>query len=416
MTKREIIKFSIIVPIYNVELYLRECLESILTQDFNDFEVICVNDASTDRSLEILQEYAENNNKIKMINNSINKGLSFSRNCGIRNASGKYILFVDSDDMMCKGALRELSKEADQVEADIIYFNMAVKVEGLWAKEKGDHSQKNYQYNGIFTGQELFVNTYQNSQMIVEVYRQLYLKSFIEKHQLFFYEGILHEDTLFSIICAMKAERVSYLNRELYIYRKRDGSIMSRKTAERMKSYFIVFIELWKFWQNNIFPVEVNRVFSGYLKKLHKEIICMKCYFPEVDTITFGGPAEQFMFSLMIEDTSPYFTYAHLSDDQLKCVRLAKKVIIYGAGKVGIEMIRYLKLNNIKVDTVAVSNKEINPDSVLGVEIEQIDQLVDLEHAVIIVAVTRKYQKGVVDMLKKTGVLKNAIFMDNQNS
>lgn len=159
--------------------------------------MICVNDASTDRSLEILQEDVEKNNKIKMINNSINKGLSFSKNCGIRNASGKYILFVDSDDMTCKGALRELSKEADQVKTDIIYFNMAVKVEGQWAKEKGIHSQKNYQYNGIFTGQELFVKAYKNSQMIVEVYRQCYSKSFIEKHQLYFYEGILHEDTFF---------------------------------------------------------------------------------------------------------------------------------------------------------------------------------------------------------------------------
>lgn len=73
-------KISIVVPVYNVELYLADCLESILLQDFEDYEVICVNDGSTDRSLEILREYAEKNRKIKLINNAVNGGLSYSRN------------------------------------------------------------------------------------------------------------------------------------------------------------------------------------------------------------------------------------------------------------------------------------------------------------------------------------------------
>ena len=71
-------KISIVVPVYNVELYLADCLESILLQDFEDYEVLCVNDGSTDRSLEILREYAEKNRKIKLINNAVNGGLSYS--------------------------------------------------------------------------------------------------------------------------------------------------------------------------------------------------------------------------------------------------------------------------------------------------------------------------------------------------
>jgi len=91
--------FSIIVPIYNVELYLKECLDSILSQTFNDFELILVNDGSTDKSGDIAKEYKNKYNNIKLIDKE-NGGLSSARNAGIKKAIGDYILFIDSDDML----------------------------------------------------------------------------------------------------------------------------------------------------------------------------------------------------------------------------------------------------------------------------------------------------------------------------
>lgn len=164
-------KISIVVPVYNVELYLADCLESILLQDFEDYEVICVNDGSTDRSLEILREYAEKNRKIKLINNAVNGGLSYSRNCGLRHAVGEYILFVDSDDMLQQGALKILSEEAARFDTDIIYFDMTIKNEGQWTQENEVLLQKHGVYNGVHTGQDLFVELYYNNQVIVEAPR-----------------------------------------------------------------------------------------------------------------------------------------------------------------------------------------------------------------------------------------------------
>ena len=94
----ETIYFSIIVPIYNVEKYLTECLQSVLKQSYQYYEIICINDASTDNSYDILLKYAKNNKKIIVINNKKNRGLSYCRNQGIEKAKGDYILFVDSDD------------------------------------------------------------------------------------------------------------------------------------------------------------------------------------------------------------------------------------------------------------------------------------------------------------------------------
>ena len=92
-------KISVIVPVYNVEKYLKECLDSIINQTFKDIEIICVNNGSTDSSCEILNEYAKNDNRIKIIN-SENIGVGNARNLGLQAVTGEYISFVDSDDFL----------------------------------------------------------------------------------------------------------------------------------------------------------------------------------------------------------------------------------------------------------------------------------------------------------------------------
>lgn len=408
-------KISIVVPVYNVELYLKDCLESILTQNFDDYEIICVNDASTDGSLEILQDYAKKNNRINIINNLANGGLSYSRNCGTKNASGDYILFVDSDDMLCQGALAELAEEADRSKSDIIYFDMKIRDEGKWTEGNIKQSQNHSEYYGIYTGRELFTRMCEHNQFIVEACRQLFLKRFLKENDLCFYEGIVHEDILFSVICSMKAGKVSYINRKLYLYRRREGSISSLMNVHRMRSYFIVIIELWSFWHNNVFSAEVNEAFKNYLEALYYNFKKMKSYYTEVDTLAIGGVAEQFLFTVMTSDERQGFNYTHLSNSQLDRVKTAGKVIVYGAGTVGIEVIGLLRSENIKIDSVAVTNKDSNPDHVCGIGIEQIDQIADLDGAVIIVAVSEKYQGGVTDKLEKLGILENTIFINEKN-
>lgn len=116
------VKISVIVPVYNVEKYLSECLNSILAQTFNDFEVICVNDGSTDRSSEILLQYAKKDKRIKVITQK-NQGLSMARNNGLKEAGGEYVYFMDSDDAIHPQCLEIAYSLAEKQQADLICFS-----------------------------------------------------------------------------------------------------------------------------------------------------------------------------------------------------------------------------------------------------------------------------------------------------
>lgn len=113
-------KISIIIPVYNTEKYLKECIDSILSQNFEDVEIICINDGSTDGSLEILKSYSQ---KIKLVNKE-NSGAGDSRNIGLNLASGEWILFLDSDDFLEENALAKLYNKAKSDDTEVIFFNV----------------------------------------------------------------------------------------------------------------------------------------------------------------------------------------------------------------------------------------------------------------------------------------------------
>ena len=113
-------KISIIVPVYNVEEFLSECIESILEQTFSDFELLLVNDASTDGSRDICENYANKDSRIRLLDNEKNQGQSFSRNRGIREAKGIYVTFIDSDDVVDSSYLMKIFSAAEQEKAEVV--------------------------------------------------------------------------------------------------------------------------------------------------------------------------------------------------------------------------------------------------------------------------------------------------------
>ena len=113
---------SVIIPVYNVEDYLHVCIDSILKQTFQDFEIICIDDASTDSSLEILEFFAQKDSRIKIFKNEKNIGLGPSRNRGMDLACGKYILFLDGDDWYSEDALEIAYRQASGKNTDITFF------------------------------------------------------------------------------------------------------------------------------------------------------------------------------------------------------------------------------------------------------------------------------------------------------
>ena len=212
-------KITVIIPVYNVEKYLKECLDSIVNQLYTNLEIICINDSSTDRSPEILKDFASKDKRIKIIDLPSNKGVGTARNIGIDAASGDYIAFVDSDDLWEADTAETLIKNLDE-KADIILFgynnltNNKLTQDKIINKLIGINNEEDYGKNF-----EDFVNV---------IWNKLYKTTFIKNNNIKF-NTVIHptEDVLFALEAFYYKPQLSFIPKALYNYRKdRDGSAM----------------------------------------------------------------------------------------------------------------------------------------------------------------------------------------------
>ena len=256
------IKFSIIIPVYNVEKFLRESLDSIVAQTFKDFEVICVNDGSTDNSLEILNEYANKDSRIKVISQE-NQGQGVARNNAIDIAQGKYLLFVDPDDFIESNTLEVLYNKFHETDVDIIQFDYAThkRVETFKKRLKKyfNYSIKN---NQIFNWHEIKKKNLEK--MFLVIWDKAYKTSFIKEHNIKFAPNKIGEDQLFSISSIFSTNKILYVDIPFYHYRMRFGSSLNKVSDEN----FCVFenIKLLKDFlvTNNLYE-EYKSSFEKYL-------------------------------------------------------------------------------------------------------------------------------------------------------
>lgn len=396
------ISISIIVPVYNVEPYLEQCLESILQQNFKNYELLCVDDGSTDKSGEILTEYALKYNKIKVITHERNLGLSAARNTGLKNANGKYVMFVDSDDFVEKNAFEELFGIAEEAQVDIVYFNIKGfnDVENETRIDITPHHW--YDYNGIYSGKELFTLFADNHQMKVEACRQFVRRKFLEEKKIMFYDQILHEDILFSFLCAMNAEKVIDVNKEYYIQRYRKGSITHTKNYRRVQSLFVIMIQIITFWNSRIFSERENRAIEKYLQSIYDTYKNISWYGTNNGELEIGGYVEKSLYSMIYkEHRNKWLT---LSEEQLVEIEKAENVVVFGAGLAAEDIINILKIRNIGIDVIAVSDTDNNPPVFCGIKVVAIDSIMNLENkTVVILGVTEKYHNGIRKKLEELG-------------
>lgn len=210
------ISLSIIVPVYNVEKYVRSCVESLLHQGLTEdtFEVIIVNDGTEDNSMEVIADIINSHSNFTVINQQ-NQGLSIARNNGIAAAKGQYILLVDSDDLLVENSLTPILYKALETNVDIAVAEfMEIK------DERAEFHQPAIQYIEETSGRQLFLTDFKNY-----VWHKLYKKKYLEDNNLSFIPGIFYEDIPFTHECYLKAGKCLRTNTILYLYRRRPGSI-----------------------------------------------------------------------------------------------------------------------------------------------------------------------------------------------
>ncbi len=225
------VKISVIVPVYNKEEYLDICLDSLINQGFKDFEVICVNDGSTDSSLAILRKYAELDKRIKVYSKQ-NEGISCARNFGMKHAKGEYLTFVDSDDFLSPVALEKMYAVMCENKADFM-FSYIFQLYGMTGNVLELPPKKEFEMHinkPVFNEQDLNAEFY--IKMLSSVCGKMYRRSFIKDIK--FLEGTILEENVFFAECWLKAKRISYYLEPLYFYRKQ-SSVSKSKFAEIFK-------------------------------------------------------------------------------------------------------------------------------------------------------------------------------------
>lgn len=249
---------SIILPVYNVEKYIRPCMESIFHQglDDNDFELIIVNDGSTDKSMEVIADFFAQHSNIIVINQG-NQGLSVARNNGIAKARGEYIFMPDSDDLVVNNSLPYLLQNALSSKVDLVVADFIL----MMADE-----MKNFSLNSVTqkdgkvvekTGEELFLQDLDPCQCFV--WRTLFRREFLTKNHLTFVPDICAQDVPFTHESYLKAEKCLRVSWLLNIYRKgRPFAATSSYNIKKGKDLSIAIAKTWELMKMDLSP-EIRR-------------------------------------------------------------------------------------------------------------------------------------------------------------
>lgn len=290
ITKRP--KVSVIIPVYKVEPWIKECMNNLINQSLREIQIICVDDGSPDKCGAILDEYAKNDNRILVIHQQ-NQGVQKARNAGIEKATGEYITFVDSDDYIQLDAYKVAYNSAKKDDVDILEFRKRIFDDG-----KDNHVIKNNDYS---EGKILTKKDYWQTHPGNYVWDKLFKYEIIKKDNIKFTPGIKPaDDTCFAYMAVGRAKKIKVIPTKLYNYRIRDGAI----TKMAWKNHFLnsyAMLKLicddwrnhgylkgnedlilsklitWSFWYKDICLQHAEEVLNSFGSDIYNSIIVKKC-------------------------------------------------------------------------------------------------------------------------------------------
>lgn len=261
-------KISVVIPAYNVGIYIDECIKSILNQTYKNYEVIIVNDGSTDNTLKVCNKYKENAN-IKIITQK-NKGVSIARNRGIDEATGKYIVFVDPDDIVSKYYLETLSKNVKDDNVDMVVCGYTTDISLIYKNINNSDIIKR-----IYTGEQFLEMLIDNNFKECYIWNKIYKKSILTNNSVYFPENIsVWEDMSFLVEYIRKTNNIYIVEDKLYFYRIRENSVVNTKeTLKKITDKLNVIKKIYNNVgdKNNIIKTLYCKTYLSYLFFLDKE-------------------------------------------------------------------------------------------------------------------------------------------------
>ncbi len=377
MTKKA--KITVIIPVYNVEKFLRTCLDSVMNQTYQNLEIICVNEGSTDSSPEILKEYFEKDDRIIIINKE-NGGLSSARNAGLDAATGEYVAFLDSDDWISKNFCKELLKSIIKTHSDAAIAQTHYVYE--------NRIEKNH-YVNFFTHKKnktKLISKIKNKQNIIyscACWNKLYKRSIIEKYHLRFPEGLYIEDVPFNFAFTMISKQLCIVQNAILYYRQQNESIMVKaknstipfdifKIYEECEKYLVNIMEFSPKQKEYRKILDNFIIFNalGWLKTSNKKyridfVKKLKNRYSKINiqnnnyiSISDKKIYNAIMYSTDIQDTIDLIVYGDIKDYLKKIEQYKDSKIVFWGASLFLE--KCLECGNLKdFNIVGIVDKDI---------------------------------------------------------
>lgn len=279
MNTRPIPAVSVVIPVYNVEQFLCECVDSVLAQTMQDFEIILVDDGATDRSGQLCDAYAAKDSRIRVIHQP-NGGLSAARNTGLDAATGEYVYFLDSDDYIAPHSLALLLSKSAESHADVVFFDARVFFTDC------EPDPKVYQYHrakdyGTLPGRQMLLALLDTDEYRTAVPLMLFRRAYMQQHALRFRPGILHEDELFTFYVYHGDGVITHCHEALYARRMRQASIMTGSSmVRRYESVYAIYFELSTLYRGGLLCDEAGR---RYLARMSRSVLAKYNLLDEAD-------------------------------------------------------------------------------------------------------------------------------------
>ncbi len=389
-TGRHMCKISVIIPCHNVEDYIKECLESVFSQTLRGIEVICIDDGSTDRTLDVIEKYLMKAENLKVLKQE-NRGAGSARNRGIDIASGEFIAFMDADDFYpSENTLEKIYHTAREEGAEICGGSVCVYRNGVYTYTK---LRKGYVFE-----KDGWIEK-ENFPTMGAYWRLIYKKNFIKKHSIYFPDYLRYQDPPFLLQAIASAGRVYCIKDVTYVYRKEHKQVVytQRKAVDCAKG---VRDSLYISKKENMLNIycQIARELQGTLSALmylHAEKSGeMRDIIHQINEVIYDdvGRATGIQFLKEGEEISKYIREAK-RDIQLFLDKLhnEKRILIFGAGTVGKAVRAYLDEQGIKIEAFVVSDPGQNAMLLDGMQVRCIDEYRDKKDECMVIVATFPY-------------------------
>ncbi|MGN0437282.1 MAG: glycosyltransferase family 2 protein [Lachnospiraceae bacterium] len=404
-------KISILIPAYNVEKYIGECIESVLQQDFKDFEIICVDDASTDNTLSILEQYASLDARIRIYRHEVNKGQSAARNLGFSYATGEYVYMLDADDKICDGALCSLYEICKKDKLDVVGFETFQFMDDESLTDKLPAKMIQYRDTEVLNGREALIYCMENEVFSLSVPTFMMRREYLKEIKLCFVEGILHEDVGYLFELITRAKRIRFLHEIYFKRRVRANSTMTKGfTDKNIEGYIKSFLKSFEIERDlpEQYKKDENIRFYKAVRKWQRDIygrICQLYCISEKDIYDKpGGNIDESvrqLFHVIKLNNIGISQTEDILEDAIDDFHHVLEVYVCGTGQYTRRTIDVMAALDIVVKGVLVKEKRKN--SFMGFPVYEISSVED-KNTTVVLSVSHYYADEYMSELKHCGL------------